>query len=403
MNSVLGRDLSADFPESDRIYLNSASVSLMPSQSIAAMGEFLVSYNSAGPDSQRAASLVAETLQSARRAVAGLISCRPDEVVFTQSTTDGINLVANGLALDAGSNMVIRGMSHEHHANLLAWLRLEDRRKISIRSLPVDGNDGLFSLKDLESSLDGRTRLVALSHALYNTGAILPLEEVGGILRGRREAGGPAVPFFVDAAQTVGQLDGVDVSKLGCDFMSFNGSKWLCGPMGTGIFYCSRDSAGMLEPAAIGGESAAIGGGGGGAGLVLKDPPDRFQAGFRNYVGMAGLVSSVNYLVGIGLGNIRERNKRLSALLREELSGIPGIVLYGPEDPDGRASIVSFNVRGIDPQKAVEALERREKIVLAVREIVDERIIRASPHFFNTESDVLLAADAIKRLPQLLP
>ena len=95
-----------------------------------------------------------------------------------------------------------------------------------------------------------KIELVSLSHALYNTGAILAVEEAGEILNAEN------IPFFVDAAQSVGCLEKVNVGKIGCNFMSFNGSKWLCGPMGTGIFYCSRKASEMLEPLGIGGESA---------------------------------------------------------------------------------------------------------------------------------------------------
>ncbi len=382
--NLASKDISNDFPDSDKIYLNNASVSLMPSQSIEAMKEFLISYNSIGPDSKESEQFVTEKLRNVRKIIAKIISCQPDEVIFTQSTTDGINFVANGLSFDNNSNIIIRGMTHEHHSNFYPWIKLKE--KISIKNLTIDKN-GFFKLDDLESLIDDNTKLVTLSHALYNTGSILPIEEIAKILQDK-------VPFFIDSAQTVGCVGEFDVNKIKCDFMSFNGSKWLCGPMGTGLFYCNRKSSELLEPMTVGGESAIISDNNK---LVFKELPDKFQTGFRNYVGMVGLESSANYLLNFGMTNIRKKNQYLSNLFREELSKIPNIILYGPEDPNKRTSIVSFNIKGFDSQDIVNKLEK-QNIILAVREILERKIIRASPHFFNTESEILQVIDAIKKL-----
>ena len=382
--NLVSKDLSGDFPASEKIYLNNASVSLMPTQSIEAMKEFLITYNSIGPDSKDSEPFVTEKLQSVRKTIAKIISCQPDEVILTQSTTDGINFVANGLTFDNNSNIIIRGMTHEHHSNFYPWIKLKE--KISIQNLPIDEN-GFFQLDDLESLVNQNTKLVALSHALYNTGSILPVEKIGKILDGK-------APFFLDSAQTIGCIGDIDVSKIKCDFMSFNGSKWLCGPMGTGLFYCNRKSSELLEPKTIGGESAIIYDD---SKLAFKELPDKFQTGFRNYVGIVGLASSANYMLNLGMNNIREKIQYLSNLFREELSKIPNIMLYGPDDQNLRTSIVSFNIKGFDSQEVVDRLEK-QNIILAVREIMDKKIIRASPHFFNTESQMLEVIDAIKKL-----
>jgi len=382
--NLVSKDISGDFPLSNKVYLNNASVSLMPSQSIDSMKDFLISYNSLGPDSKDSELFVAEKLDNIRKIIAKIICCKPEEVILTQSTTDGINIVANGLSFDNTSNIIIRGMTHEHHSNLYPWIKLKDR--ISIRNLPIDDN-GFFELDDLKSNIDNNTKLVAISHALYNTGSILPIEKISKILDNE-------IPFFIDSAQTIGCIGEHDVSKLKCNFMSFNGSKWLCGPMGTGLFYCNKESSELLEPKTIGGESAIIENNNN---LIFKDLPDKFQTGFRNYVGIVGLESSVKYLLNFGLKNIHKKNQYLSKLLREELEKIPNTILYGPDDPNERTSIVSFNVKGFDPQKIVDKLEK-QNIILAVREIMEKRIIRVSPHFFNTESDMLKVIDEIKKL-----
>ena len=382
--NLVSKDISDDFPISDKIYLNNASVSLMPLQSIDAMRDFLISYNTIGPDSKDSESFVTEKLRNVRKIIAKIISCQPDEVVLTQSTTDGINFVANGLSYNDKSNVIIRGMTHEHHSNFYPWIKLKE--KISIKNLHIDKN-GFFKLDDLESYIDENTKLVALSHALYNTGSILPVKEIAKIIQEKTS-------FFIDAAQTIGCIGDIDVSDIKCDFMSFNGSKWLCGPMGTGLFYCSRKSSELLVPQTIGGESAIIYDE---TKLAFKEMPDKFQTGFRNYVGIVGLEASANYLLKFGMKNIHKKNQYLSNLFREELSKIKNIILYGPTNSNDRTSIVSFNIKGVNSQELVDKLEK-QNIILAVREISDTKIVRASPHFFNTESEILQVIDAIKKL-----
>lgn len=382
--NLASKDVSEDFHNSDKIYLNNASVSLMPLQSIEAMKDFQISYNSMGPDSIDSQPFIAEKLQNVRKIIAKIINSQPEEVVLTQSTTDGINIVANGLSFEKNSNIIIRGFSHEHHANFYPWLRLQ--KKTKIKNLSIDKN-GFFNFDEFQTLLDRDTTLVAISHALYNTGSILPVEKIGNMLQSNTS-------FFIDSAQTIGCIGNFDVKKTKCDFMSFNGSKWLCGPMGTGLFYCNKKSHELLEPITIGGESAMIYDK---INLAFKDIPDKFQTGFRNYVGIVGLESSANYLLKFGMENIRKKNLYLSNLLREELSKVKNIILYGPENPEERTSIVSFNIDGQNPQTIVEKLEK-QNIVLAVREILEQKIIRASPHFFNTESEILEVIDAIKNL-----
>ncbi len=383
MNS--DENIIEDFPNDGKIYLNSASVSLTPLECIRSMTDFLISYSSMGPDSIDSEPYVTEKLTSTRKIIAEIVKCQPEEIILTQSTTDGVNAVANGLSFNSNSNVIIRGGAHEHHANYYPWLRLKG--KTQIRNLSIDEN-GFFDIKDLENLIDNNTKLVALSHALYNTGAILPIEEVGEILEKSN------IPYFLDTAQTIGCIGDFDVQTTKCNFMAFNGSKWLCGPMGTGLFYCKKNSIDLLEPIGIGGESAMIFDE---TKLAYKDIPDKFQTGFRNYVGMIGLETSAKYLVQYGMENIRKKIIKLANQLRDELSKISGITLYGPDDPNLRTSIVSFNISGKDPDEIVKRLEK-QKIVLAVREIMDKKLVRASPHFFNSESEIQKVINEIKKL-----
>jgi cysteine desulfurase/selenocysteine lyase len=256
-----------------------------------------------------------------------------------------------------------------------------------VRNLPVDEN-GRFTNFDLKKLLDKKTKLVALSHGLYNSGLILPVEEIGEQLQKEN------IPYFLDTAQTVGCIGDYDFTKTRCDFMSFNGSKWLCGPMGTGVFYCKQESSDLLEPLSIGGESADSTKN---DGLAYKELPDKFQTGFRNYVGLAGMESSVTLLQNLGLDGIRKHIIKLSNLFIDEIGKIPESKVFGPENEIERTSIVSFNIGKSDPTKIVSTLAKK-RIIIAKREIYEKQILRISPHIFNTESDILKLVEELKKL-----
>ena len=376
--------ISEEF-QTDKIYLNNASVSVMPKISIEAMKQFLVSYSEMGPDSPESEIFINELWDKTRSAVSKLVKCQPEEIIITQSVTDGINIVANGMNFSKDSNIVIRGGEHEHHANYFPWLRLG--KTVDVRSLPINKNGGFTDL-DLKNSIDKKTRLVALSHGLYNSGLILPVKEIGEQLQKEN------IPYFLDTAQTVGCIGDFDFSDTGCNFMSFNASKWLCGPMGTGVFYCNKKSSGMLEPLSVGGESADSDKDGR---LEYKELPEKFQAGFRNYVGLAGMESSITYLQRLGLDSIRKHIMRLSNLFIDEIGKISESRIYGPDGESDRTSIVSFDIGKNDPEAIVSELARKG-IIIAKREIFEKPILRISPHIFNTEDEILKLVEELKKL-----
>ena len=376
--------ISEEF-QTDKTYLNNASVSVMPKTSIEAMKQFLIDYSEMGPDSPESEIFIKGLWEKTRTSIAKVVKCNPDEIIITQSVTDGINIVANGMKFGNDSNIVIRGGEHEHHANYFPWLKLGER--IDVRSLPVNDNGG-FEFSDLKKILDEKTKLVALSHGLYNSGLILPVKEIGKELQKEN------VPYFLDTAQTVGCIGEFDFADTGCDFMSFNGSKWLCGPMGTGVFYCKRESSDLLEPSNIGGETAETNENGE---LTYKELPDRFQAGFRNYVGLAGMESSVTFLQNLGWNNIRNHIISLSNLFIDEIGKISESKVFCPENESERTSIVSFEIEKQDPEKIVSELSQKG-IIIAKREIYEKPVLRISPHIYNTKDEILSLVEELKKL-----
>jgi cysteine desulfurase / selenocysteine lyase len=381
-----GEQIRHDFPVTRKIiYMNNGAIAPMPLSTIKAMTDFNIKFSEEGPDATETADYVTSLLNELRTRIAHLINCEREEVTLTQSTTQGLNIVANGIDWRAGDTIVVRGGRHEHYANYLPWLSISQRKGVILRELPIDTN-GFFALADAECAIKG-AKLITMSHALYNTGAIMPLEQVGKMANENK------VLFCVDAAQSAGSIQ-IDVKKIGCDFMAFPGFKWLCGPTGIGVFYCAKHISEMLTPQAIGGESAALSDKNI---LTYLDMPLKFQAGFRNYSGAAGFEASLRYLLRMGLENIRCKNMKVASVLREEIGRIPGCKIYGPQDAEKRTSIFTFTLPA-DPSDIVKRLEQ-SSIIFAARDIGNgKKAIRATPHFFNSEEEAVRAAGHVKEV-----
>jgi cysteine desulfurase / selenocysteine lyase len=404
-----------DFPVTHRkVYMNNGAIAPTPLSTIKSITDFLVKSSEGGPGSTFISEYITSLMKELRTRITHLINCEPEDVIFTQSTTEGLNYVSSGINWSRKTNdsIIVRGGTHEHVANYLPWLRVSKRKGIKLHELKID-EDGYFELEELEALLkkkanngnhnnksnSGSTTLITLSHALYNNGSIMPVTEVGKIARENQAL------FCIDAAQTVGSIC-VDVKKIGCDFMAFPAFKWICGPVGMGIFYCSKKAAEFLVPHFIGGESATfsvdekqkqkkV--------ITYADGPERFQAGFRNYGGVAGMESSVRYILRLGIENIRKKNLKIANVLRDELAKIPNIKIHGPDDENLRTSIVSFSPVSssstysiVDSRTIVNKLEQNE-IIFAERDIGGGmKVVRAAPHFFNTEEEAVRAAHYLK-------
>lgn len=394
-----------DFPHTKKkIYMNNGSIAPTPVSTIKAITDAFLKYSIEGPDSKAVNEFIISLMDELRRRISTLINSEPEEIIFTQSTTEGLNYIRNGIDWKRGDSVVVRGGTHEHYANYLPWLQLSREKKVNLISLPIN-DTGYFDIAELENLISrgrraeskaktttrkARTpKLITLSHALYNNGAIMPVDEVGKITKKND------VLFCIDAAQSVGSIE-IDVKRIGCDFMAFPAFKWICGPLGLGILYCSKKAAEVLKPQSIGSESATLSSDQ--KSLAYLEPPTKFQTGFRNFPALAGLEASVRYLLRIGLGNIRSMNMKVANILRTELGKITGIKLYGPEDENLRTSIVSFSCTEVDSKTITDKLEENE-IIFAERNIGSGRKgVRASPHFFNSEAEVTRAVDQLKSI-----
>jgi cysteine desulfurase / selenocysteine lyase len=383
-----------DFPVTKKkIYMNCGSFAPMPLSTIKSITDFLVRCSEDGPDSTSVQEFITSLMKELRILLSQFINCEPEEIVFTQSTTEGLNIVASGIEWKKQDLIIARGGLHEHYANYFPWLNISKKFGVKLEEITID-NKGFFDLDMIDKiAKSNNAKLITLSHVLYNNGAIMPVEEVGKIAKRYN------MLYSIDAAQSLGTVN-VDVKKIGCDFLAFPGFKWICGPPGIGVFYCKRESAELLTPQYIGGESAIITEENN---LVYTDSPQKFQTGFRNYVGIAGLASSLKYIQRLGINTIRKMNMKVANEIIEQLKTISGVSIFGPEDEKLRTSIVSFALDSINPKNMVATLQERG-IIVAERDVVGggrKKAVRASPHFFNVSNEGLEFVENIKAIQNM--
>ena len=383
-----------DFPVTKKkIYMNCGSFAPMPLSTIKSITDFLVRCSEEGPDSSSVQEYITSLMKDLRILLSQFINCEPEEIVFTQSTTEGLNIVASGLGWKRKDWIIARGGLHEHYANYFPWLNISKKFGVKLKEITID-NKGFFDLDMFDKiAKSNNGKLITLSHVLYNNGAIMPVEQVGKIAKRHN------ILYCIDAAQSLGTIN-VDVKKIGCDFLAFPGFKWICGPPGIGVFYCKRESSELLIPQYIGGESAIITEENN---LVYAESPQKFQTGFRNYVGVAGLASSLKYIQRLGISTIRKMNMKVANEIIEQLKTISGVSIFGPEDEKLRTSIVSFTLDSINPKNIVATLEERG-IIVAERDVVGggrKKAVRASPHFFNVSDEGSEFVENIKAIQNM--
>jgi cysteine desulfurase/selenocysteine lyase len=392
-----------------KIYLNNGSISPTPISTIKAITDFFLRYSEEGPDSKDFNDYLDNLKKETRKRVADLINCETDEIIFTQSTTEGINFITNGIAWKKNDQILLRNHKNEHYSNYLPWIKISNDNNLVIENFPKENEN--LEIEPFKSLIySSNPKIVTTSHIMYNDGSITPVEKMGKIIKSKNNK----ILFSIDAAQSVGAIN-VDVKKIKCDFLSFPAFKWVCGPLGIGILYVNKKAMNELEPLFVGAGSAIIGNNNKPSSNLSKikkereeikfyKNPEKYHATFRNYPGMAGLESSLRYLLRIGISNISQKNKKLANIFREEIISINDIYIHEAMDEDLRSSMVCFSFIKNNNNKVKILIEKLQEkgIILAEREIGLKKIARASPHFYNTEDEIIKTTNEIRSISNKL-
>jgi cysteine desulfurase/selenocysteine lyase len=336
--------------------------------------------------------------EGAREKVARFIGApRPEQLVFTRSATESINLVAQGWLrprLRPGERVWVTRM--EHHANFLPWQRVCRASGAELRIIELRA-DGTLDLEGAAGLFGRKTRLIALCQVSNVLGVENPVREVC------RLAGAAGIPVLVDAAQAVAHTP-VDVAELGCDFLAFSAHKTY-GPGGIGVLFGRPERLEETEPLLVGG---------GMVDLVGDDRaewaavPARFEAGSPNLAGAVGFAAAVDWLSGTGLERIQAHVTDLAREAVRALSELPGLRLIpGAETP--RSSIVSFDLQGVHPHDVAQIAGERGVALRAGHHCCQPLMhhlglaatVRASFGVYNDAEDVAALVEAVREALRL--
>ena len=378
------------------VYLDNAATSQKPRAVIQALTEYYETYNSNVHRGVHTLSMEAtDRYEEAREKVARFINAEtPESIIWTRNATESINLVAHSWAesnISEGDEIVVTRL--EHHSNLVPWQRVAARNGASLRFLDLT-EDGAVDMVGAASVINARTKLLAVTQVSNSLGTVVPVKELAGMAR----SVGAAV--LVDGAQSVPHQP-VDVEDIGCDFLELSGHKMM-GPTGIGALYARREVLEQMEPFLHGGE------------MVLEvsyedaswnELPMRFEAGTPNIADAIALGVAVDYLTGLGMENVREHEKQLTAYALDAFRELEEVDLFGPMDVDRRGGILSFHSFDVHPHDLGTFLDQ-EGVAIRTGHHCTMPLMgvlgvpataRASLYVYNTEQEVDALVDAVKR------
>ncbi len=394
--------LSQTPPEGKRplVFLDSAASSQKPNVVIDALADYYATTNAnihrgVYDLSERATA----AYEASRRKVQRFINARSwREVVFVRNTTEAINLVAQAWGpanLVPGDLIVFTTM--EHHSNIVPWQLLAERTGARLGFVSITP-DGRLDMESWESLLTQEPKLVAFTHVSNSLGTVNPVAE----MTAQAKAVGATV--LIDAAQSAPHLP-LDVQETGCDFLAFSGHKMLA-PMGAGVLYGRREVLDAMPPFLGGGSMIRK--------VTLErstwaDSPAKFEAGTPSVGDAIVLGTAIDYLTEIGLERIWQHEHDLAAHALVRLREVPGLTIYGPQEPRDRSGVISIGFDDIHPHDVAAILNEDNVAVRAGHHCTQPLMAalnvvattRASFYLYNDHDDVDRLVESLHRVTKV--
>ncbi len=354
------------------IFMAHAGVTALPRCAVDAvkeMAEF-------GMSSNQEMGRLWQILAAARKTAASLVQGHPDEIALLGPTSVGLSLVANGIDWQPGDEIIC--YHDDYPANVYPWANCA-RKGVVVKRFQTK-TLGAITVADLEPLISHRTRLVALASCNFLSGLRLPVDEIGAFLKSR------GVLFCLDAIQTLGA---VPTSTRFVDFLSADSHKWLLGPLAAGIVWIRKEHFPLVHPTLIGAwnvvspDFIAL------DEVVFEETARRYEPGAMNLMGIAGMQAAMQMLLDTGIENIHHRLVRLRHLLASGLAHKGYRIIGADADPALHTGILSVTHPGKD-FKALGKWLAENKIFVSPRNLRDGTpLIRFSPHFYNTEEEIV--------------
>lgn len=324
---------------------------------------------------------LSKNLDHLRSRLAAFLGANADEIALTGSTTEAINIVLGGIEWRRGEKIVTTNI--EHGAGLVPAYALRDRYGAEVEI--VDLGDGRDALGRLARAIDGRTRLVLVSHISFNTGLRLPLKRLAALVAERGSE------LLVDGAQSVGVFQ-INLHDIGCDYYAFPGHKWMLGPDSTGALYVRRDRLAGLAISFAGNGSAKMFDQKGN--VSYQTSAKKFEFCDFNAALIAGWIKALEFIEEIGAENIESAIKKNTNYLKQRLARVRGIRLVTPKDWARSAGLVAIQIEGKEPKAVFNALLKKG---IVVRYTPPPSYLRISVNYFNTREEMDVLVDSLER------
>lgn len=383
----------SDFPllESNKelVYLDSAATSIKPQIVIDKINEYYTKY---GVNIHRGvydlSGVATNEYEELRNVVAKFINSKPEEVVYTKGTTDGINKLAYMLEDRIGENDEIIVSVLDHHSLVMPWQNIALKKKAKLVFVELNENNQI-TVEEFKKCLSKNTKIVALTHVSNVLGVISPVKEITKL------AHDVGAIVILDGAQSVPHMK-VDVKDLDVDFLAFSGHKMMA-PTGTGILYGKYKLLNSLNPVEFGGD---MNDGVEKYSSTYKDAPEKFEAGTQNIEGVIAFKKAIEYLSNLGLDNVHEHSKYLAKYVVEQIKDNPLIELYTKNPESG---IVTFNIKDVHPHDVATFLSSYNICIRAghhCAQLITHHLgcmgtVRASFYIYNTLDDAKKLVEAI--------
>lgn len=323
-------------------------------------------------------------LELIREKVAAFVGASADEIVLTRSTSEGMNIFANGLDWKAGDEVLVN--NHEHGGGLGPYRTLEKRYGIKIVTMdisPLSPFQSVQQIVDLYAkNITSRTKVIMVSHMPYVTGTVFPIKELTDLAHNR------GILISVDGAHPLGMLD-LNMKQLGVDHYAAAGQKWMLSGTGTGVCFIKRELQDKVWP--------------------IMGPPGDPKTGARKYEGgmgqrnvpsVFGLSAAVDFMNAIGKTNVEARDRMLSDRLRAGLSKIEGVKVYTPSDPSLSAGLTLFGVKNIPMANVQKAIFENSRVWIRTMGTGNLNACRAATHIYNFPHEVDRLIDSVKYVSQ---
>ena len=391
-----------DFPifnDNKLVYLDSASTTQKPKSVIKSISNFYENYNAnVHRGAYQIAELATKQYELARKQIAQFINANQDEIVFTKSTTEAINLIAYSLGMNdynKGDEIIITEM--EHHSNIIPWQIISKKFNLTLKYIPLLDN-GTLDIESLPSLITKKTKLLSVTHMSNVLGSINPIKDIVNIAKKNN------VEILIDAAQSISHIK-IDVKKIGCDYLVFSGHK-IMAPTGVGVLYGNKKKLDNLSPFLGGGhmiKEVTM------DHFTYNDSPWKFEAGTPNIAQVIGLGEAIKYYNLHSNNGMHDYTNKLFNYLVKKLKSISDITLY-PDSISSNGPVISFSVNKMHAYDIAKLLDTFGICIRAghhcAQPILNKYKVtslnRVSIYFYNTKKDIDTFYESLLKVIKIL-